>query len=231
VQRAFDVATSFVASGLSLAGGMRVGRLGPRPAQPLELWDFEACPFCRKVREASSVLDLEVRIYPCPKGGRRFRPAVQERGGKRQYPYLVDPNTGVEMYESEDIVRYLHARYGDGEPPAVQRMGPLWTAASSLASAARPARGARVKPSRSPAGPLELYSFEASPFSRLVREELCELELPYLLHNVAKGSPSRPAFRARAGKVQVPYLVDSNTGVAMFESADIVQYLRDTYLL
>lgn len=27
----------------------------------------------------------------------------------------------------------------------------------------------------------------------------------------------------------VPYLVDPNTGVAMFESADIVKYLFDTY--
>jgi glutathione S-transferase len=27
----------------------------------------------------------------------------------------------------------------------------------------------------------------------------------------------------------VPYLVDPNTGVEMFESADIVRYLEDTY--
>lgn len=33
---------------------------------------------------------------------------------------------------------------------------------------------------------LELWSFEASPYSRVVRGLLCELELPYILHNVAK---------------------------------------------
>jgi glutathione S-transferase len=231
MQRTLDVGTSFLASGLSLAGGMRVGRLGPRPDQPVELWDFEACPYCRKVREALSVLDLQARIYPCPKGGKRFRPAVRERGGKTQFPYLVDPNTGTEMYESEDIARYLHERYGEGPPPPIQRAGPLWTAVSSMATLARPARGARALPSRAPEQPLELYSFEASPFCRIVREALCELELPYLLHNVAKGSPSRRAFVARSGKKMVPYLVDPNTGVAMFESADIVQYLRDTYML
>jgi len=27
-------------------------------------------------------------------------------------PYLVDPNTGREMYESDDIVAYLEAEYG-----------------------------------------------------------------------------------------------------------------------
>jgi len=55
-------------------------------------------------------------------------------------------------------------------------------------------------------------------------------ELPYLLHNVAKNSPSRPAFVKRSGKMmQVPVLVDPNTGTEMFESADIVAYLYETY--
>lgn len=30
-------------------------------------------------------------------------------------------------------------------------------------------------------------------------------------------------------KKQVPYLEDPNTGVAMFESAEIVEYLKQTY--
>ena len=57
------------------------------------------------------------------------------------------------------------------------------------------------------------------------------LELPYVLHNVAKGSSAREAFVARAGKMMVPYLVDPNTGAAMFESAEIVRYLDATYAL
>jgi len=62
-----------------------------------------------------------------------------------------------------------------------------------------------------------------------VRERLCSLEIPYLLHNVAQGSPRRDAFVARSGKMQVPYLVDPNTATEMFESADIVAYLTNTY--
>jgi len=31
--------------------------------------------------------------------------------------------------------------------------------------------------------------------------------------------------------MQVPFLVDPNTGVAMFESAEIVKYLDQTYAL
>jgi glutathione S-transferase len=30
-------------------------------------------------------------------------------------PFLVDPNTNVEMFESADIVRYLEATYGAGD--------------------------------------------------------------------------------------------------------------------
>jgi hypothetical protein len=46
------------------------------------------------VREAISVLDLDVRVYPCPKGGPTWRPKAVELGGKAQFPFLVDPNTG-----------------------------------------------------------------------------------------------------------------------------------------
>jgi glutathione S-transferase len=170
-------------------------------------------------------------IYPCSKGGSRYRAEVRRRGGKELFPYLVDPNEGREMYESDDIVRYLFTTYGEGSAPWALALGPLTLAGSALASAWRFGQGERYRRAREPEQPLELWSFEASPFCRLVREELCSLELPYLLHNVAKGSAKRDAFSARSGKMQVPYLVDPNTGAAMFESADIVRYLDTTYAL
>jgi glutathione S-transferase len=170
-----------------------------------------------------------VRIFPCPKGGPRYREQVKARGGKYQFPYLVDPNTGKVMYESDDIVAYPFERYGAGKPPALLAKGILTDASAGLASASRPGFGARYRPARAPEQPLELYSFDASPFCRIVRETLCSLELPYLLHNVAKGSPKRDDFVKRSGKMQVPYLIDPNTGAAMFESADIVRYLEKTY--
>jgi len=34
------------------------------------------------------------------------------RGGKRQTPYLVDTETGTEMYESADIIAYLKKQNG-----------------------------------------------------------------------------------------------------------------------
>jgi glutathione S-transferase len=228
MQRSLDVLSSIAATLARGAQGMRVGRLGRRPAEPPVLYDFESCPFCRKVREALTVLDLEADVRPCPKGGRRFRPEVVTRGGKAQFPYLVDPNSGKEMYESDAIVRHLFAEYGDGPPPAVL-LGQLSVVSGAVASGLRFGLGTHAEPSRAPERPLELWSFEASPFSRLVREKLCVLELPYRLHNVGKGSPSRAAFVERSGKMQVPYLEDPNTGAALFESAEIVDHLEETY--
>lgn len=225
----FDVATATVTTILRGGLGLKTGAIGARPEKTLILYEFEGCPFCRKAREALSILDLEAEIRPCPKRGHRFRDELVERGGKAQFPYLVDPNTGVEMYESADIVDYLYREYGRGQAPVMLGGSVPATFAVALSGLGRGAAGSFVRPSKAPEQPLELYSFEASPFCRLVRERLCELELPYHLHNVARGSAAREAFAERSGKMQVPYLVDPNTGVEMFESADILAYLDETY--
>jgi glutathione S-transferase len=229
--RPLDVATSLFTTVGRLGTGMRVGALGRRPERPLELYEFEACPFCRKVREALSILDLEAIIYPCPKGGPTFRPRVRELGGRELFPYLVDPNTGKAMYESSDIVAYLFTEYGDGRVPLALGAGVLTDASSIVSGLWRLGGGSRYRRARQPAERLELYSFEASPFCRIAREALSSLELPYHLYNVAAGSARREAFAAHSGRMMVPWISDPNTGVEMFESADIVAYLEETYAL
>ncbi len=250
MSRAVDVWSSFAASAARGVVGTFATARGRRPESLIEVYEFEACPWCRRVREALTALDLDAMIYPCPKGGERYRPRVAAMGGKTQFPYIVDPNTGFQSYESADIVRYLFDEYGDGSPRVRDHLGPFTGVTGSLASALRFGRGRKVTASREPAEPLELYSFESSPFSRLVREELCELELPYVLHNVGKGAtidwlpvavrrrftphapPStrnRAALVERGGHMMVPFLVDPNTGTSMYESDEIVRYLRDVY--
>lgn len=227
--RSFDVFTSYGASVARLGFGLAASHGRRQPEKLLELYEFEACPFCRKVREALVAFDLDAKVFPCPQGGTRFRPVATALGGRAMFPYLVDPNTGTAMYESDDIVRYLATTYGDGVVPLALRLGPLTMLSSGLASMARVGHGGKARPSKLPAEPLELYNMEGSPFCRLVREALCELEVPYVQRNVGRGSSHRAAFVARAGKQMVPYLVDPNTGAAMFESADIVAYLDRTY--
>lgn len=199
------------------------------PALPLELYEFEVCPYCRIARESLSALSLDPIIFPCPRGGRRFRDKVKAEGGRYQFPYLVDPNTGVAMYESADIARYLFREYGEGRVPWFLGQRTFAVATSMLASGFRPHKGRRAVPSREPEKLIELYSYEGSPFCRIAREALCELELPYQLHNLPRRSPSRDRFVELSGRMQVPYLVDPNTGTAMFESAAIRDYLHQTY--
>ncbi|KAL0928861.1 hypothetical protein M5K25_000788 [Dendrobium thyrsiflorum] len=91
--------------------------------------------------------------------------------------------------------------------------------------------GSSYSPSRLPPMPLELWAYEPSPFCKIVREVLVELELPHLLHSSARGSPKRQQLLDKVGHCQVPYLDDPNTGVKMFESAYIIEYLRETYAL
>ena len=231
MNRILDVGMSFAASVARLGSGMQVGALGARPEKTLEIYEFEGCPYCRKVREALSILDLDASVYPCPRGGPRYRETVKRRGGKTQFPYLVDPNADLALYESADIIAHLFERYGAGPPPRLLQPGIVTDGTAMLASAQRPGFGMRYRSAKQPEQPLELYSFEASPFCRIVRECLSVLELPYWLHNVAKGSPGRDAFIERSGKMMVPYLIDPNTGEALFESADIVRYLGETYAI
>lgn len=229
--RLLHVVTSAMTSATRLRLGSAVGPLGERPAKPLELYEFEGCPFCRKVREALSILDLDARILPCPKRGPHYREELVRRAGKAQFPYLVDPNTGSEMYESDAIVAYLFGTYGAGPPPLLLRCGLHNDLSSVVANLWRFSQGAFYRPARAPQHPLELYSYEESPTCRLVRERLCSLELPYTLRNLARGSARRSAFIERSGAMRVPYLVDPNTAAEMFESPDILRYLDSTYAI
>ncbi|RKG35412.1 glutathione S-transferase [Acinetobacter guerrae] len=243
----------------TLAGGGRGVSGTPFPSQPikpLKLYEFEGSPFCRRVREVFTLLNLDVEIYPCPKGGKKYRQIVKEKGGKLQFPFLIDENTGDQLYESEQIVHHLFKYYGKtGKTPAKYKHYAKIPVAEFAGTLLNMARGVWVdKKIINRAAPnqlLELWSFEASPYSRIVRAELSELEIPYILHNVPKerwqdqgpailrlkpgkyvplaGGKREKMLPEMQGRMQVPYLVDPNTGVKLFESAKIVKYLKKQY--
>lgn len=231
IARLIDVTTATAASAARPNFGNVHYERTRVPEQPLELYEFEVCPYCRIAREALSALSLDPIIYPCPRGGTLFREKVKREGGRYQFPYLVDPNTGVSMYESAEIVAYLFKQYGEGRAPWFLRHRAFAVSTSMLASGFRPGRGRQAVRSRQPEKMLELYSYEGSPYCRIAREALCELELPHQLRNVPRRSPDREGFVAISGQMKVPYLRDPNTGAQMFESADIRAYLYDTYAL
>ena len=200
------------------------------PVELLELFEFEACPYCRKVRETLSELDLTYVSRVAARGSQN-RPKLRERAGRVMFPYLIDPNTSAEMFESEDIVDYLHDQYGgSGGRSRVWRMlSPLNTAGATLAGLTRPFASRAARSGAAPEKPLELFNFEASPYCRKVREELNRRDLDCVIRNVGKGGRHRKALIERGGKMMVPYLIDPNTGAEMYESEEIVAYLRRTY--
>jgi len=245
-----NIPSSLLSTMLRGMAGINSLEAAEKPKKRLQLFDIENCPYCRLAREALTELDLDAEIYPCPKAGERYRPEVIERGGKAQFPYLVDPNNGVEMYESLDIVDYLYETYGQRPLPVKWRMGKLQTFSSMLASAPRVTRGMQAQTGTMPAEMLELYSFESSPYARPVREWLCEKEIPYILRSCGRSElqewmlpplretlgvvpdstlENRRYLQEREGRVSIPYLYDPNTETGMFESADILDYLNANY--
>jgi len=219
-----------------------------KPVKTLELFEAEYCPYCRHVREALTELDLDAVIYPIPKNGKRHKARLKRMGGEGKVPFLHDPNTGVKMGDSEAIVNYLYEEYAlEGEPVPERRI-----LTSTLATLTRGKSGMYAVPNKPAKKRLELYSFEASPYARLAREVFCELEIQYLLHNCGKtpgghsdyyppeirhdnmhnympGTENRRKFLERTGFIIMPYIFDPNTGVEMYQSKDVMEYLRETY--
>ncbi len=190
------------------------------PAMPIVLYEFEGCPFCRVAREALTALQLSADIRPCPKGGKRFRPELVDIGGKAQFPYMIDPNTGTQMYESADISRYLYTAYGKRSPPlqTLLAASAIDALLSSLAGLPRIGAGKMsYGRTREVAKPLQFWGVEADPRARLIREMLSTMEIPYSLHTHAPEDGASPL------------LIDPNTGSRLTASFAARQYLLETY--
>ena len=249
MSHAFNILSSTLTSTLRSWKGTSSSKKSNQPKLDIILFDQEGCPECRFVREALTELNLNAMIAPCPIGGKDIR-KLKRQSGSDQLPRLIDPNTEQNITGREAILKYLFEEYRGSKVPGKLKNTKLNNAASKVASFVRFGAGTRVSRSTPAELPLTLYSFESSPYSRPVRELLCELELPYLLINLGKQQmsdmgpanfrftlkPYRPlentkrdAFFKKHGNVQVPFLVDPNTKAEMFESKEILNYLNDTY--
>lgn len=75
----------------------------------LTLYVKPGCPFCARVLRTGEELGLTFDLKSSDKEG--VVDELIERGGKHQFPYLIDSEHDVEMYESDDIIDYLHQHY------------------------------------------------------------------------------------------------------------------------
>lgn len=79
-----------------------------QPDQMLEVYQFEGCPYCSKVRQKMTDLGIDFiarQVDP------HDRSRVKEVSGQTNVPVLKDPNTDTVMPESDDIVDYLEENY------------------------------------------------------------------------------------------------------------------------
>ena len=215
----------------------RRGQTAPSPE--LILYEYEASPWCRRVRETLCVLGLRALIKPTPRETLRlegaFSPAarhkaeVRKRGGRLLFPFLDDRTAGVALNESSDICQHLWEHYGADvteRPRAEQLLNggslpkPLGFAFLVAPSGLRPwpSNGLMAAPAREAADPLILHGNEADDGSRQVREALCSLQLAYFSVPLAS-EEHRP----------LPHLEDPNTGFKCFGSRQALRHLDETY--
>ena len=77
---------------------------------------------------------------------------------------------------------------------------------------------------------LELYQKEGCPYCQKVRAKMTELDLDYVCRNVRDGSSRKGVLLKKlGGMIQVPFLLDTDNDVSMYESDDIVKYLEEKY--
>ena len=203
------------------------------------MYEFDSSPFCRKVRDACSELDLTLELRPCPGSGvappNKFHDEHVALHGRGTVPFLVDEGRGLGMFESEEIVSYLYETYGPGAeraPPSLRGVLALVSAGAAAVVRGMPADKLQIdaRPDNHLMRPLVVYGYEGSPFCHPVREKLSALGLPHIHVPCGRGSANRALLAARTGRpFQVPHLVDPNTHVELSESIEIRMYLDRTY--
>lgn len=90
------------------------------------------------------------------------------------------------------------------------------------------ARNAPPRPEDSDAH-ITLYRLQACPYCERVVRKLNDLDLDYHSRFVEPLHSERNAVKKVVGARTVPAIIDDETGVAMAESANIVDYLDATY--
>ncbi len=74
---------------------------------------------------------------------------------------------------------------------------------------------------------IKLYTFASCPYCEKVRKAFAEMGVEYQEILAEHGSPEREVLIGLGGKGQVPFLLDEENGVQMYESDDIIEYARE----
>ena len=76
----------------------------------LTLYFKPTCPYCQRVLGEVEEMGLKLDLRDIS-ADESVAAELEEKGGKRQVPFLVDGEKGTSMYESGDIIDYLKENY------------------------------------------------------------------------------------------------------------------------
>lgn len=82
---------------------------------------------------------------------------------------------------------------------------------------------------------LELYQAEDCPYSQKVRQTMQDCGVSYVVHNPrshdgdVRNELTQSELETLGGNDQIPFLVDTRRETTMYESDDIVAYVREHY--
>jgi glutathione S-transferase len=78
----------------------------------LTLYYKPTCPFSQDVLGQADILNIKLDLKDIA-SNLEYRTRLIDLGGKKQTPFLVDPERGEQMYESNDIIAYLATHYAN----------------------------------------------------------------------------------------------------------------------
>jgi anaphase-promoting complex subunit 7 len=186
----------------------------PRPFKPLVLYSYEGNQFCRLVREVLTELDIVYELRSVGKHSSRREELADFSGGSTQCPYMIDPNTGVRMAESTDIIRYLYRTYALWTPPSEILEGiskillpwfrPILTALAPVQAGGEPSQYEKElafhksKIEKEVASePVVIYTYSLSPFCIEAKKLLDNLDIDY--KEISLGAEWLPGLIGQGG--------------------------------
>jgi glutathione S-transferase len=233
LREAGNYVATFLRSGRGTLVSPAAGPSAPRPAKPLVLYSYEGNQFCRLVREVLTELDIVYELRSAGKESPRRNELVDISGESLQ-PYLIDPNTGEEMAESADIIRYLHKTYALWTPPneilqwvsdvILPPVKPLFATLAPLQAGSENKEEYEEKISQATAeieaeikeSPVVVYTYELSPFSFETKVLLDNLKISYKEISLGQewipglisegGSQTRAALFEMTGQSSLPHI-------------------------
>jgi glutaredoxin len=206
-----------------------------RPEKTLILYSYEGNQFCRIVREVLTELDITYELRSAGKESPRRDELASITGGSTQCPYLIDPNTGVSIPDSKDIVEYLYRNYALWTPPneilewtstnVMSLFKPIFSTIAPLQAGEKDAdndfqqnveEAIRVIKTEVDTDPVVVYTYELSPFSSETKDLLDRLDVDYKEISLGKewipglisenGPIKRAALLKMTGQSSLPHI-------------------------